>query len=342
MDIYNAPYSASLSPIRKLRAALFAMLMLIGGGTIGFMLLEDMKILDSLYMTIITLSTVGFGEVRPLDANGKIFAMTLIVFGVLVAGSIATFVGQMIVEVQLKDLLTRRKMQTRLRKLTNHFIIAGYGRVGRHVAREFARKKVPFVVVESSEKGINQIISDGYSFVQGDATDDEILAAAGIDRAHTLVSTLPQEAQNVYLTLTSRDLNPTLNIIARADFEEGEKKLRRAGANHIVIPHVLGGLRMAKAALQPNVVDFMAITSMGEEGLLVEELVIPKGSVLGGKSLMESNLKRDYGVNIIGIKQKGRKMNVNPEPETLLSVGDILVLLGRTDQLERLSEEFRQ
>ena len=185
-------------------------------------------------------------------------------------------------------------------------------------------------------------MADGYLFVEGDATDEDVLTKAGIDRAHTLISTLPQEALNVYLTLTARDMNAGLNIIARADFEEGEKKLVRAGANHVVIPHVLGGIRMAKAALQPNVVDFMQITALGEEGLSVEELLIPDNAQLIGKSILESNLKRDFGVTVIGIKQRGEKMKINPGPQTLINPGDVLVLLGHTRDLEGLSQTLRK
>jgi len=340
--MYKVYCTNDFSPIGKLCVATLAMLLLVVSGMIGFMFLEGMKPLDSLYMSVITLSTVGFGEVSPLHPGGKIFAIGLIIFGVLIAGSIITFVGQMVLEGQFTELVVRRKMENKLRKLTNHFIIAGFGRVGRQVAREFIKKKAQFVILESDEGSVNRIISDGHLFVHGDATDEEVLAAAGIERARTLVSTLPQEAQNVYLTLTARDMNPNLCIIARADLEEGEKKLVRAGANHVVIPHVLGGFRMAMAALQPNVVDFMQITSVGDEGLLVEELVIPEGSALVGQSLVESNLKPEYGVTIIGIKQQGQKMNVNPEQATLLGAGDILVLVGHTEHLERLGDDLRK
>ena len=233
-------------------------------------------------------------------------------------------------------------METKLKKLSEHCIIAGLGRVGRHVAGEFASKKVPFVVIDSEQEAIQHAMSAGYLFVNGDATDEDVLDAAGIMSANTLISTLPQEAQNVYLTLTARDINPDLSIIARADFEEGEKKLMRAGADHVVIPHVLGGIRMAKAALQPNVVDFMHITALGEEGLVVEEMVIPEGSALAGRTLMESGLKQNYGVTIIGIKHQAEKMKINPVPQTELHGGDIIVLLGDTCSLERLSQSMNE
>lgn len=171
---------------------------------------------------------------------------------------------------------------------------------------------------------------------RGEATDDDLLRSAGIERAKTLISTLPEEAQNVYLTLTARELNPKLNIIARADFDDGEKKLMRAGADHVVSPHVLGGTRMAMASLRPNVVDFMQMTALGDSGLSIEELKLPKGGRLTGKTLIDSKLKSDYGVTLIGIKKEGKSMEIAPGTDTILDDHDILVLMGRTDDLERL------
>jgi len=314
--------------------------LIVVGGMIGFMILENMSPLDALYMTVITLSTVGFGEVNPLHPAGRLFVIFLIVFGMAIAASLAALLGEQVLEGHFRSLVTRRKMENRLKKMTEHYIIAGFGRVGRQVAKEFQAKGAPCVVIEKSETSTDQIMAQGFVTLQGDATDDEVLVAAGIERAHTLISTLPEEAQNVYLTLTARYMNPKLKIIARADFEEGEKKLLRAGADHVIIPHVLGGIRMAKAALQPHVVDFMQMASMGDEGLLVEELVVPDDSSLTGKSLADSKLKQTYGITIIGVKQRGRRMNINPKAETVLNGQDVIVMLGSEDDLERLSRDI--
>ena len=231
-------------------------------------------------------------------------------------------------------------MENRLKKMSGHFIVAGFGRVGRQVAKEFHSKKVPCVVIEKSEASDDEIMASGAVTLHGDATDENVLTTARLEHAHTLISTLPEEAQNVYLTLTARHMNPKLKIIARADFEEGEKKLVRAGADHVVIPHVLGGIRMAKAALQPHVVDFMQMASMGEEGLLVEELVVPETSSLVGKTLADSQLKQNYGITIIGVKQPGSRMNINPSAATVLNEQDVLVVVGRTDDLDRFSSDI--
>ena len=326
-----------LTPVQKLRMALVASAIVIFSGTVGFILLERMAPLDALYMTIITLSTVGFREVAPLHPYGKMFVILLIVFGVALAGFTASVIGQLVVEGELREIFGRRKMENKIRKMSGHYIIAGYGRVGRQVASEFKKRHVSFVVIEKHNNGAGRLTSESLLFIQGEATDDEVLRRAGIESAKTLVSTLPDEAQNVYLTLTARDINKDLNIIARADFEEGEKKLLRAGANHVISPHVLGGQRMAMASLRPNVVDFMHTTALGEGELSIEEVVIPKNCRLEGQTLVESRLKQEYGVTIIGIKKTLRKMAIAPGPDTILNESDILVLIGPNEGLERLS-----
>jgi voltage-gated potassium channel len=328
------------TPVQKLRLAVGALVLMVLAGTAGFMLLEKMGMLDAVYMTVITLSTVGFGEVRPLHPLGRVFAIVLILFGVVLAGFTASVIGQLVLEGQFREIFGRRKMENKIRKMSGHYIIAGYGRVGRQVAQEFKRRNVPFVVIDKEEAAAGQLFSEGYLCIQGEATDDEVLRKAGIESAKTLISTLPDEAQNVYLTLTARNMNRDLYIIARADYEEGEKKLLRAGANHVVTPHVLGGQRMAMASLRPNVVDFMHTTALGEGGLSIEEVVIPPGCRLEGKTLVESQLKQEYSVTIIGIKKTGQKMTVAPSPATVLSESDILVLIGPSDGLERLSRDL--
>ena len=231
-------------------------------------------------------------------------------------------------------------MESRIRKMHNHFIIAGFGRVGRQVSMEFAQREVPFLVIEKDSEALDNIVSEGWLFVQGDATDEDILRAAGIESAKTLVSTLPDEAHNVYLTLTARDMCKDLQIIARADYEGGEKKLFRAGANHVVTPHILGGIRMAMASLRPNVVDFMHTTSLGEGGLSIEEVVVPANCKFNGKSLVDSNIKPDYNVTIIGIKKEGQKLIIAPAPSTVLEESDVLVLIGPVDSLEKLGKDL--
>jgi voltage-gated potassium channel len=334
------PNNSALTASQKLNLALGGLMVVILIGTIGFMVLERMDPLDALYMTVITLSTVGFGEVSTLHPEGRVFVIFLIIFGVALAGFTASVIGQLVLEGQFKEIFGRKKMENKIRKFSDHFIIAGYGRVGRQVALEFQKKRANFVVIEKGQEGIELLHRDGFMFIQGEATDDDILRAAGIETARTLISTLPDEAHNVYLTLTARDMNKNLHIIARADYEEGVKKLMRAGADHVVTPHVLGGIRMAMASLRPNVVDFMHATSLGESGLTIEEMVIPNGCELSGKTLVQSNLKQEFGITIIGIKKEGQEMSIAPGPETVLEDNDILVLIGKSQGLEGLSKKL--
>jgi voltage-gated potassium channel len=329
-----------LSPSKKLLISLSILLMLVIGGTVGFAVIERMNPLEGLYMTIITLSTVGFGEVRPLHVTGRIFVIVLIIFGVVAATFAVSALGQLILEGQLRSIMGRRKMKTKIEKLSGHYIIAGFGRVGRQVAETFLRRKVPFIVVERDNSAVNQLDSEGYLYVEGPATEDEALVRAGVERAKVLVSTLPEEADNVYLALTARHMNPSLHIISRADNPAGEKKLRRAGANYVVSPHILGGMRMAMASLRPNVVDFMQMTAIGEAGLGIEEVALPEGSRFCGKTLVESKIKADYGVTVIGIKKKDQRMQINPPPTAMMDDGDILVLVGSSEELEKFTAEM--
>ena len=325
------------TPARKLKLGLFTALFLLLVGAAGFMLIEKMGPLEGLYMTIITLSTVGFGEVAPLHSAGRIFVIILIVCGVVTATFTGSAIGQFVIEGELRNILGRRKMETDIKKLSKHFIIAGYGRVGRKVGEEYLRRKAPFVVIENNSQVCSELESARIPFVSGHATEDEILMAAGIERARALVSTLPSEADNVYLALTARHMNPNLYIIARADQPEGEKKLKRAGANSVVSPHILGGIRMAMASLRPNVMDFMQMTAYEATGLGFEEVQVPSNCRFSGKTLIDSGIKAEFGVTVIGIKKPGQTMQINPPPTAKIETGDILVLVGAYDKLEQVT-----
>jgi voltage-gated potassium channel len=291
-------------------------------------------------MTVITLSTVGFGEIQPLHTTGRIFVIILIVFGVASATFAASTLGQIILEGQIRRLMGRRKMESKIKKLKDHYIIAGFVRVGRQVAEEYVQRNVPFIIIEKDEEALSILNMSGYNYIDGEATEDEVLISAKIKQAKVLVSTLPSEADNVYISLTARHMNPELHIIARADNPGGERKLKRAGADSVVSPHILGGMRMAMSSLRPNVVDFMQMTSLGEEGLGVEEISVPVGCRFAGKSLMESGIKAEYGVTVVGIKKPNQKMQINPPPDANILENDILVLVGSIDELERLTREM--
>lgn len=337
MNIIAAMKNNGFTPSQKLLVSIVILVALAVTGMVGFSTLENMSLLNSLYMTIITISTVGFGEVQALHTQGRIFVIFLIFFSMVAVAFAVSAIGQFVLEGQLRTILGRRKMQTKIQKLSNHYIIAGFGRVGRQVAETFLSRKISFIVIEKDNAALNQLDAEGYLYVQGLATEDDILMQAGVEKAKVLVSTLPEESDNVYLALTARHMNPNLHIICRADNPSGEKKLKRAGANYVVSPHILGGMRMAMASLRPNVVDFMQMTAIGGSEIGIEEISVPEGCSIGGKTLIESRIKADYGVTVIGIKKAGREMRINPPPDAMVEAGDVLLMVGSSDQLEKFT-----
>ena len=322
---------------KRFRIVLMILVLVISSGTLGYSIIEGWPLLESLYMTVITLSTVGFREVYPLSPTGKIFTMIVVIFGVGGAAYTASIVGKMIVEGEIRKVLGRRKMEKSLKGLKDHYIVCGYGRVGRRICKEFCIRKVPFVVVEKSPQIIEQIEKDGFLFVQGDSTEDSTLTNAGIEKAKGLVSAVANEADNVFIVLSARQLNPDLFITARADSDAGEKKLKRAGANKGVSPYKIGGIRMALTTLRPNLVDFMKVVTFDKEtGLVIEEIEIKPNSPLTLGTLKDSPIRKEFGIMVVGIKKLGKDVFLNPSPETVIEAGDILIVIGEKEQLEKL------
>ncbi|MFH1699515.1 MAG: potassium channel protein [Candidatus Zixiibacteriota bacterium] len=326
----------------KFRLAIGFGLLIIFVGTIGYSYLENWSILDSLYMTIITLSTVGFMEVRQLTETGRVFTIFLIVFGAFNAAFIITAAVQFVFHGQLELILGKRKMEKKLKKLENHIILCGFGRVGRQIASEFERRKEEFVVVEHDGNMIEEARKQGIYALEGDASADEVLEHAGIGKAKAIVSTLPDDADNVYLALTARQINPDLLIIARAETLLAKKKLRRAGANKVICPHELGGVQMAMATLRPNVVDFLQLATVvpGGERLGIEEITIRKGGVLTGKSIIEAAIKSKYDAIVVGLRKGTGEILFNPPGGTTMEDGDIVIVLGENGNLEKLSADL--
>jgi len=313
-------------------------------GTLGYMILEGWPIIDAFYMTMITLSTVGFGEIRALSDLGRIFTVLLILTGVsVVAYGISSAIEEL-VSGTLFERITDRQKEEVLRDLKNHYIVAGFGRVGREVANAFANENVAFVVIDSDEDSIALAKSLGYLTLQGSATEDATLLEAGIEQAQGLVAAAGLDATNVYIVLSARGLNDNLFIISRSDDEASEPKIRRAGANRVASPYTLSGRRMASMALRPHVVDFVDITFQSdilEQSL--EEVVVEEGSILVNKTIGEVDLRRRTGANILAIYGADGKLLSNPTAATLLDAGTRLILLGTRDQLnvtEALARDF--
>ncbi len=324
---------------RRLRWLVTILVLTVAVSTLGYRILEGGSIIDALYMSIITIATVGFREVYPLTDAGKVFTIFVIVFSVVILAYTIGTLGQLFVEGQIREILGRRKMEKQVSKLKDHFIIVGYGRVGQMVYSEISKAGEKAVVVESDPEILEQLIRDGALYVEGSAIEDDVLLDAGIKEARCLVDTIPDEADSVFISLSARQFNPGLYIIARADSKSSEKKLLRAGANRVILPYEIGGKRMAIASLRPNVVDFMTLESFGAQmALSIEEVEILRDAKLEGKTLKEVDLRSKYGLTVIGIRKPNGDLKMHPPAETKMDEGDILVLIGKTENLEQLSE----
>jgi voltage-gated potassium channel len=308
-------------------------------GVIGYMGIEKWRFLDALYMTVITLGTVGFKEVHDLSDAGKIFTIVLIFFGVSVIGYIVGSLAQIMFEGQFQRIIGRKKVEKQVDALKDHYIICGFGRMGSLICKEFASKPIQFVVVERNPEIIEKLKEDGYLFLHGNATDDETLLKAGIKRAKGLITVVTSDTENVYITLTARGLSPNLFILARAGEEGSEIKLQRAGASKVISPYLIGGSRMAQAVLRPNVVDFIEIAT-GRENLelQMEELNIPSKSRFIGKNLVTSGFRKETGVIIVGIKKSTGKMHFNPDPNSQIEAHDTLIILGEPSSIQKLEQ----
>jgi len=324
---------------KKLKIALGALLVVILIGTLGYSLIEGWNVLDSLYMSVITISTVGFQEVHPLSSTGRVFTLFFIIFGV---GTTLYAVGagaQLMLEGQIRSILGRRKMSKKIQEIKDHYIICGYGKVGQQIYGEFSSRQVLCTVVEKNPEVVEKAIKDGVLVIQGDSTLDSVLEEAGIKRAKGLISAVASEADNVVISLSARELNPGIVIVARAETEESEKKLLRAGANRAISPHTLGGTRMALAALRPHLVDFMQVaTSAQGMEMRIEELEVKEGSSISGSTLKECEIRLRVGVIVLGIHKKSGQMLFTPPSDAKMEPGDTLIAIGKREDLEKLEK----
>jgi voltage-gated potassium channel len=328
---------------RRLLLHSLIFLVIVLGGCLGYLFIEgpEWTVLDALYQTMITLTTVGFQEVHPLSSAGRIFTMALVLSGM---GFIFFFlfrVTAVVVEGTVKDLFGRRKLEKKISHLEGHYIICGYGRIGRTVAQLLQQKPLEVVVIDKNVEYVPEFQERGILYLLGEATDEEILIKAGIEKAKGLVAVVSSDADNVYITLTARGLNPKLFILARAAEEASARKMIRAGADKVVSPYDIGARRMANTILRPTVIDFieLAIHTRNLE-LQMEEIIIREGAKLQDVTLMESAIRKDYNLIVVAIKKKSGEMIFNPSPQDKLHLGDTLVVLGDRDNLTRLERQM--
>ncbi len=309
-------------------------------GTVGYMVIEGWGLLDALYMTITTITTVGFKEVRELSTGGRLFTMALILCGVgVILYGLVTIV-EYAIKAQLSGVFKRRAVKRQVDKLDGHYIICGYGRVGESVARHFSSQNAPFVIVDNDPASLTRAESDGYLVVEGDATTDEALESAGIKQAKGVVAAVGSDAGNIYVTLSARVLNPWLLIVARASSEDTVSKLKRAGADRVVSPYGIGGRQMAQLMLKPLVSDYLdVVTGDGALEFRLEELQLTETCCAVGRSIRDMAVRKTTGATILAVRRASTGVfDTNPSPEAVLAAGDTVIAIGTPAEITKLEE----
>jgi len=311
-------------------------------GTGGYMFVEGSSIIDSLYMTIITITTVGFEETFPLSPVGRLFTMFLIIVGVGFVLYVFSQITESVVEGGLKKTLRRVKMEKKMAKLTDHFIVCGFGRIGNVICDILKENDTPLLVIENNSDLIQPILDRGFLVLEGEAADDDVLLSAGVKNARGLIAVASSDADNVYISLTARGINPDLYIMARSSGKSGaETKLLRSGADKVISPYFIGGTRMAQLVLRPTVVDFLDLTiGVGELGLRLEELFLSEKSTFVGKTLMDSGIRKKHDLIVVAIKRTSGEMLFNPNFNATFEAEDTLVVLGDQENIQALVEEM--
>ena len=304
-------------------------------GTAGYMIIEGWGFLDALYMTVTTITTVGFREVQPLDDKGKVFTILLAIFGIgtIFYGFISLF--QFVLEGELGMLLGVRRMKGRIEGLKDHYILCGFGRVGEEIAREFENRHLPYVVIESNEEAIERCRQRGYLLLVGDATSDAILKEAGLERARVLLAASDSDAGNTFIVLTAKALNPTLFVVARAAQRESEPRMLRAGADRVFSPYTIAGKQMALTALHPMVVEFIDTLASRDGGPVLAEIDVSDVSGFAGRAIHDI-LHACPSVIVLGLQSATGELQVGPPIEAVLRVGDRVIVMGQEEELEAI------
>ncbi len=328
-----------MAPLKKLFYPLLAVVGIILTGTLGYRLIQGWPWFDSLYMTVITLATIGYQEVQPLSFAGRLFTIILVVIGVGVFGFLIANITSAVIQSGIAAALEKRRLFKDISQLKDHFILCGAGRMGLRIVDELDKKDVDFIVIERDEQVAERLLGNGHLVLNGDATDETVLEGAQLRTAKTLITAASSDAENVYITLTARGLNPDIYIVARANDQAAERQLKRAGANKVVSPVLIGSHRMAQAALSPAVADFLESTTMTEKlDLNFEQIFIGEDSPLNGVQLKDSGIRSEHEAMIVAITPREGKMIFNPNGEQVLRAGDLLIAIGRRSGLIKLTE----
>src|SRR6516165_2389624 len=332
-------------PRRRLALIVIAVAAILGGGTAGFVWIEHYPVFDAFYMTLTTVTTVGYGEIYPLSTAGRIFNSFLILFGVIIMLLAIGAMTQTVIELELNQFFGKRRVKSMIEKLEGHIILCGFGRVGRGAADELRQAGVSFVVIDNQEERVEMAIKRGMLAVLADASRDETLRDSGIMRARGLIATLASDADNLFVILTAKTLNPRLQLSARVAEESSEQKMRRAGADFVFAPYNSTGHRMAQAIVRPHVQQFIDFTTRGIFGapaggleVGIEQVRVEESSSFAGKTLGEMQFRRDTGVIVLAIRRADGQMLFNPPADAKISGGDHLIAMGEPQSLRRLEQ----
>lgn len=326
----------------RIYTAVMMLVFLLLVGVMGYRFLSDYSWLDSIYMTVITITTVGFAEVNPLDTQSKVFTIFLILTSVVIVGYAISIITEYILSKNNFEDIKQRKMQKKIDAMTNHIIICGYGRNGKQAAKKLLAYEKSFVIVERNKEVIEKFQDDDISFVYGNANEDETLLEAGIDKASTLICALPSDADNLFVVLSARQINPKLTIISRASEETSYNKLKLAGANNVILPDRIGGDHMASLVVIPDLVEFIDnLGIVGQRNINIEEVKVEQlYNAAQEKTIRDLDLRRKTGCTVIGFKDVKGDYIVNPEAETKLVSGSKIIVLGQPEQIQKLNSEY--
>jgi voltage-gated potassium channel len=318
---------------RRLAFAVAALVAVMAAGTVGYIVL-GFGLLDAVYQTVTTVTTVGFREVEPLSSNGKIFTIVLIIVGVGTALYTLSVAIEVLLEGHLPEVFGRRRMERKITGMRDHVVVCGWGRVGKAIARDLVAMGGRAVVVDQDATRLEDC---PHAYVVGDATDDHVLESAGIRRARAVVAALQTDAGNLFVTLSARAIRPELFIVARVRLEENESKLRRAGANRVVNPQSIGGARMAAFVLQPYVTEFLDVVMHDRDiEFRLEEIPVPEGSPVEGNSIREAHVRDRTGALVLALRDQSGAFTTNPPPETVIRAGQVMIAIGTRGDLQKL------